>query len=374
MTTTRCSGVARTATDDEIKRAYRALARQYHPDATPTIPTRGEASRRSTRAYETLRDPERRRRYDMFGEDGTAPRARRQLRTGEAFGLSDLFDAFFGGDPFGNGRGQAGAAARPDAEAVVDLDLAEAAFGTTADRRHPRCRSSASAATAPAASRAPTPTRCDVCDGTGEVRQVRRSLLGQIVTAGPCVACSATGSRIPTPCRECRGDGRVRGVAIDRGRGARRHRRRPTAAPRGPWPGCAPRRRARRPLRRGPGRAPTPRFERHGDDLVPRAPIAITQAALGTQLEVDTLDGPRSSTCRRAPSRATCSGSRAAACRRCAGAGAAICSCAIDVEVPDSLSAEEDELRAFSSPSSRGEEVAAAHDKGVFSRLRSAFQ
>ena len=146
-------------------------------------------------------------------------RARDRRRRGGApgadpFGFGNLFDAFFGGDPFG-GRGQAGPPRAPDAEAVVHLDLGQAAFGATAtvDVRLPvactRCEGSG-------CEPGTHPARCDVCGGTGEVREVRRSILGQIVTASPCVACSSTGSRIPSPCSECRGDGRVRSSrAID---------------------------------------------------------------------------------------------------------------------------------------------------------------
>ena len=181
----------------------------YHPDNNPDDP----AAEAQFKEVVSLRDAARSR----------APSPLRRLRrrrhargrrpvaggAGDPFGFGDLFDAFFGGDPFG-GRGAGGPATRaPDAEAVVHLDLAQAAFGTTAtvDVRLPvacsRCEGSG-------CEPGTHPARCDVCGGTGEVREVRRSILGQIVTASPCVACSATGSRIPTPCHECRGDGRVR--------------------------------------------------------------------------------------------------------------------------------------------------------------------
>jgi molecular chaperone DnaJ len=153
-------GIARNATDEEIKRAYRALARQYHPDSNPD-PEAEAKFKEINVAYETLKDPERRRRYDVFGEDGGRPGGGGGPAGGEAFGFGDIFDAFFGGDPFGNR--QAGPPRAPDAEAVVHLELAQAAFGTTAtvDVR--------------------LPVACERCDGSGcepgthrALRRVRR--------------------------------------------------------------------------------------------------------------------------------------------------------------------------------------------------------
>jgi len=362
-------GVARNATDDEIKRAYRSLARQYHPDSNPD-PEVTEKFKEINVAYETLKDPERRRRYDLFGEDGTRPSGG-GASAGEAFGFGDIFDAFFGGDPFGN-RGQAGPPRAPDAEAVVHLELAQAAFGTTAtvEIRLPvaceRCDGSG-------CETGTHPARCDVCGGAGEVREVRRSILGQIVTAAPCVACSATGSRIPTPCQECRGDGRVRATrsidvevpsGVDDGQRLRLTGRGP-AAPRGGTSGD---------LYVTVRVAPDPRFERHGDDLLHIRKIAFTQAALGTHLDVDTLEGnveelivaPGTQ-----PGHVVRLKGRGVPALRGRGRGDLLVR--IDVEVPMHLSAEEDELmRSFAEM--RGEEVAGVQDKRMFSRLRSAFQ
>ncbi len=364
-------GIDRTATDDEIKRAYRAMARQYHPDSNPDDLDAGSKFKEINLAYETLRDPERRRRYDVFGDDGTRPSGGPGPGAGEAFGFGDIFDAFFGGDPFGNARGQAGPARAPDAEVVVHLDLAQAAFGTTAtvDVRLPvsceRCEGSG-------CEPGTHPARCEVCGGAGEVREVRRSILGQIVTAAPCVACSATGSRIPTPCRECRGDGRVRAsrsidvdvpAGVDDGQRLRLSGRGP-AAPRGGVPGD---------LYVTVRVAVDPRFERQGEDLLHVRAIAFTQAALGTHLDVETLEGieelivPPGTQ----PGHVFRLKGRGVPALRGRGRGDLLVR--VDVEVPGRLSAEEDELiRTLAGL--RGEEVATAQDKGVFSRLRSAFQ
>ncbi len=362
-------GVSRNATDDEIKRAYRALARRYHPDSNPADPDAESHFKEINLAYETLRDPERRRRYDVFGEDG-ARASGGQPAGGDPFGFGDLFGAFFGGDPFGNAR-QAGPPRAPDAEAVIHLELAQAAFGTTAtvDVRLPvtcsRCEGSG-------CEPGTHPARCDVCGGTGEVREVRRSVLGQIMTAAPCVACSATGSRIPSPCRDCRGDGRVRAsrtidvevpAGVDDGQRLRLAGRGP-AAPRGGTPGD---------LYVTVRVAPDERFERVGDDLVLTRRIAFTQAALGTRLDIETLDGHEELVVPPGtqPNHVFKLKGRGVHALRGRGRGDLLVR--VEVEVPGALSGDEDELlRSFAAL--RGEEVAAPQERGVFSRLRSAFQ
>jgi molecular chaperone DnaJ len=360
-------GVARNATDDEIKRAYRTLARQLHPDSNPD-PAAEAKFKEINVAYETLKDPERRRRYDVFGDDGA--RAGGGAPGGEAFGFGDIFDAFFGGDPFGN-RGQAGPPRAPDAEAVVHLELAQAAFGTTATleiRLPVACERCTGSGCEPGTH----PARCDVCGGAGEVREVRRSILGQIVTAAPCVACSATGSRIPTPCSECRGDGRVRAersidvevpAGVDDGQRLRLSGRGP-AAPRGGVPGD---------LYVTVRVAPDARFERHGDDLVHVRTIAFTQATLGTHLEIETLEGVEELIVAPGTQPGHVFRLKGRGIPALRGRGRGDLLVRVDVEVPARLSPEEDELvRALAAR--RGEEVANVQDKGMFSKLRSAFQ
>jgi molecular chaperone DnaJ len=204
------------------------------------------------------------------------------------------------------------------------------------------------------------------------VREVRRSILGQIVTAAPCVACSATGSRIPTPCRECRGDGRVRSsksidvevpAGVDDGQRLRLAGRGP-AAPRGGVPGD---------LYVTVRVAPDPRFERQGEDLLHVRKIAFTQATLGTHLDVETLEGVEELivTPGTQPGHVFRLKGRGIPALRGRGRGDLLVR--VDVEVPTRLSNEEDELvRSFAEM--RGEEVANVQDKRMFSRLRSAFQ
>src|SRR3954465_2131454 len=196
-------GVAANAPDDELKRAYRALARELHPDANPGDVASEERFKEVSAAYEVLRDPERRRRYDTFGAEG-----RGAAGGGEAFGFGDLFDAFFSGGGFGGG-GRGGPPRGQDAETTVQLDLVEAAFGVTTnvDLQIPgpcdRCDGTGGEPGTHAES-------CPDCGGSGEVRQVRKSILGQLVTAAPCIRCQGTGQVIPNPCTQCQGDGRMR--------------------------------------------------------------------------------------------------------------------------------------------------------------------
>jgi molecular chaperone DnaJ len=358
-------GVAAQATDDEIKRAYRALARRYHPDSNPDDPDATERFKEISRAYETLRDPERRRRYDLFGSDGAAAAAGDPMGD---FGLGDLFDAFFGGDPFG--RRGAGPMRGTDAEVRLDLTLAEAAFGVTRtiDARLPvACERCDGSGCEPGTH----PSRCNVCGGTGEVRQVRRSILGQMVTAAPCEVCRATGTRIASPCRDCRGEGRVHGVrqvdidvpaGVDSGQRLRLSQR-GAAAPRGGVPGD---------LYVTIAVSPHPSFERNGDDLLHVRRISLTQAALGASLAVETLDDTEELVVPPGTQPGHLFRLKGRGMPTLRGRGRGDLLVRIDVEVPERLRLEEAELLRRLAEL-RGEEVAPP-DEGFFSRLKSAFQ
>jgi molecular chaperone DnaJ len=358
-------GVSRTATEDEIKRAYRSLARKFHPDANPGDAGAADRFKEIQSAYETLRDPERRRRYDTFGTDDE----RVGFGAGQ-FGLNDLFDAFFGGDVFGRYRGPSGPERGPDAEIAMELTLEEAVFGArkTIEPRMPvECDACGGAGAAPGTH----PARCSACQGTGQVRQVRRSVLGQLLTSGPCAACSGRGEVIADPCPACRGEGRVAGTrrldvdvpaGIDDGQRLRLGERGP-AAPRGGVPGD---------LYVSVRVAPDPRFERRGEELWRREPISIAQAALGTRLAVETLDGVEeievpAGTQHGTQVRLRGLGVPSLRTRR---RGDLVVE--IVVDVPTSLTADEAEALARFAEL-RGEYVQPARE-GLFSRIRSAFQ
>jgi molecular chaperone DnaJ len=285
-------GVSRNATDEELRRAYRRLARNLHPDANGGDPESEARFKEVTLAYETLRDPERRRRYDLFGPEavrGTgAGGGPGDIFTG---GLGDLFGAFFGGSPFG-GSPSAGTRRGEDIELVLELSFEEAVFGA---QRELRLRGAVACTTCEGSGAQPgtLPSTCPECGGAGQVRRVRQSILGQVVTTTPCARCQGMGQVVTSPCRDCRGEGRridEHPVRVDVPAGVD-----DGTTLRIPGAGNAP--------QRGgvPGDCyvhlkvePDERYGRAGTDLTTDLHVAFTQAALGATLELETLDGPES--------------------------------------------------------------------------------
>ena len=194
-------GVSRDANGDEIKRAYRKLARELHPDINPD-PQVQERFKEVTAAYDVLSDPQKRQQYDMggsgFGGAGF----------NGGFGFGDIMDAFFGQGASSRGP-RSRARAGQDALIRVEIDLMEACFGTERDLsvesavRCEKCEGTGCQA-------GTSPSTCGICKGRGETQQVTRSILGQVMTSRPCAACQGYGTIISNPCRECHGDGRVR--------------------------------------------------------------------------------------------------------------------------------------------------------------------
>ena len=190
-------GVSREATDDQIKKAYRKLARELHPDVNPSEEAQ-ERFKAVTHAYEVLSDPDERRKFDMGGNDPFGM---------GGFGFGDIFDTFFGG---GQARGPRSRAERgQDALLRVELTLDEAVFGVAksieidtavlCETCHGSCAQPGSGSSV-----------CDVCRGSGMIQRQVRSLLGNVVTSAPCTACRGYGQIIKDECVDCRGQGRVR--------------------------------------------------------------------------------------------------------------------------------------------------------------------
>ncbi|HWO69421.1 MAG TPA: molecular chaperone DnaJ [Actinomycetota bacterium] len=277
-------GVDRDATQEEIKRAYRRLARQLHPDVSDR-PDAEERFKEVTAAYEILSDPEKRRQYDLFGRGGGPP--------GFPFGdVQDIFEFFFGTGGFARPR-QRRRATRArrgeDLYASLPLTFEEAAFGTTREvevERFAACARCGGAGAEPGTGT----QRCRTCGGTGEVQEVRRSVFGTMMTARTCGACEGTGEELADPCRDCAGEGRVPAretVVVE--------------VPPGVADGLELRVDGEGHAGRGGGPPgdlylalrvePSPLFERRGQDLYGILDLSFAQAALGAELEVPTLDG-----------------------------------------------------------------------------------
>jgi molecular chaperone DnaJ len=266
-------GVQKSATTDEIKKAYRKLARELHPDVNPD-PAAAERFKLVTHAYEVLSDESSRADYDRGGSAG--------------FGLGDIFESFFGGSPRGpQSRAQRG----QDALLRVDLDLHEAVFGadkTLTIDTAVLCSTCQGSCCKPGTS----PRTCEVCRGSGQIQRQVQSFMGMMVTTTPCGNCRGSGEVITDPCITCRGQGRIR---------AQRDLELQIPA------GVADGMRLHLAGQGEVGFAGGPAgdiylevsvrshavFGRDGDDLVAALEVPVADAALGFEIEIETLDGPK---------------------------------------------------------------------------------
>ena len=354
-------GVARNATQDEIKRAYRSLARRLHPDANRDDPQAAERFKAISHAYDVLSDPDKRQRYDMFGDE------RAQAGFGGFGGLSDIFDAFFTGV---SGATRTGGSTRgSDVLAEVELTLEEAAEGVERDvevsvlRECDECGGSG-------ARSGTAPRRCTECGGTGEVRHVRRTMLGNMMTASTCRRCGGTGQEIADPCPRCHGHGRVQTtdtltVRIPAGIEDGAHLRvsgRGEAGVRGGRSGD---------LYVSIRVLPHEVFKRVGDDLGCEVRVPMTIAALGGVIKVPTLDGERELDVAPGTQPGEVARLKGAGMPRLDGRGRGELIVLLRVETPRRLDDEQREL-LHRLAELRGE--GAGSRAGLFDRIREAFQ
>lgn len=283
-------GVSRDADGDAIKKAYRKLARQLHPDVNPDPETQDKFKEVSL-AYEVLSDPQKRASYDRGGDPFGGGMGAGGFGQGQGFSFTDIMDAFFGGQ---GGGGQPGRGPKPrvrrgqDALIRLEIELAEAAFGVTRELKVDTavvCETCHGGGAAEGSE----PITCETCRGAGEVAHVQRSFLGEIRTLRPCAACRGFGTIIPDPCRDCSGDGRVRsrrGLTVK--------------IPAGVDTGTRVQLSGQGEV--GPGGGPAgdlfveihvarhETFTRHGSDLRCTVEVPMTAAALGATLTLPTLE------------------------------------------------------------------------------------
>ena len=280
-------GVSRDAGPEDIKRAYRKMARKLHPDVNAG-PEAEEEFKKVSQAYDVLSDPEKRRAFDA-GADPYGGAAAGGF--GQGFSFSDIMDAFFtNSGAGGGGRGPRSRQRRgQDALIRLDLDLAQAVFGA---ERELTIDTAVACGTCHGDGAQPgSGTRtCDVCGGRGEVQQVQRSFLGQVMTSRPCTACQGYGTVIANPCFECSGDGRVR-----------TRRTLKIRVPAGVDTGTRIQLTGEGEVGAGAGPAGDlyveiavtahETFQRRGDDLHCSFELPMTSAALGTTIKLNTFDG-----------------------------------------------------------------------------------
>ena len=292
-------GVSRSASEDEIKKAYRKLAKKYHPDLNPGNAEAEQKFKEVNEAYEVLSDSNKKARYDQFGFAGVDPNYGAGAGGGGGFGgftdfdfgdLGDIFGSFFGGGFGGNGRSSRSGPQRGESIRVgVTVSFEEAAFGcekeVTVDRvdQCPTCKGSG-------CEPGTTPEVCTQCGGSGQVQQRRQTPMGVFATTTTCPKCGGRGKIIHSPCKDCNGTGQQRKrktiqvnipAGIDNGQ---------TISLRGQ--GNAGR-------NGGPAGdllitvtvRPHQLFRREGNDVLCEAPITFTQAVLGGEMEIPTIDG-----------------------------------------------------------------------------------
>lgn len=360
-------GVKHDATPEEIKRAYRKLARELHPDINPSEEAASKF-KEVTAAYEVLSDPQKREMFDLGGDPFSQGGG---FNSAAGFGFGDIVDAFFGG-------GQRGPRSRvrrgQDALIRISITLEDAAFGTSRDIAVDTavvCNACTGQGTAEGSSI----IECSMCRGRGEIQSVQKSFLGQVMTSRQCPQCSGFGSLNPHPCPECSGDGRVRTrstITVNIPAGVEGGARIQMTGQGEVGPGGGP----AGDLYVEIVEQPHAVFQRNGDQLHATLTIPMTAAALGATLELDTLDGPVEVVIKpgtQAGSTVTMKGHGMPRLRT-SGRGDLIVH--IDVQTPTELTPSQEELLRNLAKERNEEKPAAKFDEsnsGLFGRLRDAF-
>ena len=357
-------GVAREATPDEIKKAYRRLARELHPDVN-SGPDASEKFKLVTHAYDVLSDAKQRQNYDL------GPQAGFGGGNGQNFGgFGDIFETFFGGNQRSGPRSRRERG--QDALVRVELDLEEVIFGPTTTLEVDTailCTTCEGTCAAPGTH----PVTCDICRGSGNIQRAVRSLLGNVMTSNPCGTCRGYGTIIPNPCPSCQGQGRVR---------ARREI--PVDIPAGVDTGL----RLQMPSQGEVGPAGGPNgdlflevkvrhhdvYSRNGDDLLATLEVQMTDAILGTSTTLKTLDGEVTLEIKPGTQSAEVITIKDRGITRLRGAGRGDLKIGVQVTTPTKLSHKEHELMVQFAKSRKTQAPNLTHfQQGLFQKLRDRF-
>jgi molecular chaperone DnaJ len=365
-------GVDRNASDADIKKSFRKLAKKYHPDVNPDDKEAAEKFREVNEAYQVLSDPQKRARYDQFGHAGMDPNGFGGFEGFGGFdfgGVGDIFETFFGGGFGSSTRRRRGPQKGTDLKYSTEITFEEAAFGVEKEisiQRMEECHTCKGTG----AKEGTSPKTCTYCNGTGQVQYKQSTILGQFVNIKTCEVCHGEGTVITDPCTKCSGKGRVRKnrkirlnipAGIDDGQ---------TISLRGEGePG----------LKGGPPGdlyvyvrvKPHPIFQRQGNDVICDIPITFVQAALGADIEVPTLDGKIKHTIPEGTQTDTVFRIRGKGIPYIRGTGRGDQFIKVVVEVPKKLNEKQKELlRQFAEIS--GDEIQ-DQGKGFFGKVKEAF-
>lgn len=367
-------GVSKNASDDEIKKAHRKLAKKYHPDLNKDNPDAAEKFKELNEAYEVLSDKDKKAKYDQFGFAGVDPNYGGGAGGFGGFGgfdmgdLGDIFGSFFGGG--GSARSRRNAPQRGETlRQRVMLSFEEAAFGCEREitiGRVETCEECGGAGAAPGTSA----ETCSTCRGSGTVTQTQRTPLGMFQTQSACPNCKGTGKIIKTPCKKCSGSGKVRKnrtlkvnipAGIDDGQSIQLRGQGGAGTNGGPAGDVIV----------TVGIRPHPFFTREGSDVLCEIPISFTQAALGDTLQVPTIDGKIEYTVPEGTQTGAVFRMRGKGIQNVNGRGRGDQFVRVNIEVPKNLSAKQKELlREFEASSSANHTAR----QGFWEKVKNAFK
>ena len=357
-------GVDRSATTDEIKKAYRRLARELHPDVNPGADA-SEQFKLVTHAYDVLSDSQQRQQYDLGPQTGFGGQG------GQGFGgFGDIFESFFGG---GQTRGPRSRRERgQDALVRVEVELDEIIFGTTRDIEVDTavlCDTCDGSCCAPGT----TPVTCDICHGSGQIQRTVRSLLGNVLTSSPCGTCRGHGTVIPNPCPTCQGQGRVRArrvipVDIPAGVDTGLRLQMPNQGEVGPAGGTAGDLYLEIKVRHHDV------FSRNGDDILATLEVQMTDAILGSKTTLKTLDGEVSVEIRPGTQSAEVITIKDRGVTHLRGSGRGDLKIGVQVTTPVKLNhKEQDLIKQFASTRRAAAPTLTQFQQGLFQKLRDRF-